>query len=569
MKLNRFYSIPERIDITFKNGLNIVCADITDKSTDKDTRNGVGKSTLLYLIDFCLLAELQERIKNSEEFQKYEFILEMQAEGKIYKIKRKIATPDTFLLAIDSEDWKEYSVEEYQKKFIELMFGLPIENNSALTYRTLMNYVKRDENTGFSKIFYHYSNWFKYLSDAVNLYLIGLNYTLSIQKEDLIKKKEIIGKTIFGLANDLEIKKIPNKATLKSEKLIIDDTVKNRAQLLQDFKVHEEYEEIEREANQVTKEIKEIQNNMFLTSKRIGEYADALSHQIEINFSELEELYNAMNVYLGESLKKRYEEISDFHKKLIENRNKYLQEEIQTLEKYRGSMKISLNNLEKKRIELMKILNTHGALSEYSLLIQRLDEDKEKAYTLKKYIDTYDEIAVYKKDKKEVTDSIEKNNIESEMMINQNEQLIKSIVLIFAEIYSSLVNVKGVLTIGIKEKHKVDDHLFEFEIEGEREGSPGIRKTKIFAYDLAILLHNINLKRKFPHFIMHDGIFSGVDSRPKKNALDYIISKSKNTNFQYILAINSDELPEEFNKEEFIVKKLTDTENGNLMGFKF
>jgi len=68
---------------------------------------------------------------------------------------------------------------------------------------------------------------------------------------------------------------------------------------------------------------------------------------------------------------------------------------------------------------------------------------------------------------------------------------------------------------------------------------------------------------------MHDGVFSGVDSRPKKNALTYINSKKESEAFQYLLAINSDELPEEFNKDEFIIKKLTDTEDGSLMGFKF
>lgn len=570
MMLRRFYSIPERIDITFKNGLNIVCADITEKSTDKDTRNGVGKSTLLHLIDFCLLAELNERIMASEPFQKYEFILEMQAkDNTYYKIKRKISEPAKFWMAINSDDYTECSVEEYLKKFKEIIFGLPAEEENALTYRTLMNYVKRNENTGFSKIFEHFPMWPKYLSNAVNLYLLGMNYKLPLQKEELIKKKEVIGKIIFGLEHDLEVKKIPNKATLKSEKVIIDNSISNRTQLLQEFKVHAEYEDVEREANLLTKQIKELQNRMFLTSKRMGEYNDALANQIEINYAEIEELYKSMQVYLGDALKKKYEEIAVFHKQLIENRNKYLQEEIQSLEKYRESMRTTLHNLEDKRVDLMKILNTHGALSEYTLLIQRLDEDKERSYQLKKYISTYEEINGYKKEKEDVTRELQQNNADSEAMINQNEQLIKNIVLLFAEIYSSLVSVTGVLTIGIKEKYKVDEHFFELDIKGEREGSPGIKKTKIIAYDLAVLFSTLNSERKFPQFIMHDGVFSGVDSRPKKNALTFINSKSEGNSFQYILALNSDELPEEFNKDEFIIKKLTDTEDGSLMGFKF
>jgi uncharacterized protein YydD (DUF2326 family) len=40
--------------VTFTTGLNVVLAERTDTSTQKDTRNGVGKSTLIDIIDFCL-----------------------------------------------------------------------------------------------------------------------------------------------------------------------------------------------------------------------------------------------------------------------------------------------------------------------------------------------------------------------------------------------------------------------------------------------------------------------------------------------------------------------------------
>ena len=76
MMLKKFYSDPERIDIEFHNGINIVCADKTKKSKDTDTRNGTGKSTLLYLIDYCFMAKPMEKILEREEFQKFTFTLE-------------------------------------------------------------------------------------------------------------------------------------------------------------------------------------------------------------------------------------------------------------------------------------------------------------------------------------------------------------------------------------------------------------------------------------------------------------------------------------------------------------
>jgi uncharacterized protein YydD (DUF2326 family) len=40
--------------VTFTTGLNVILAERSETSTEKDTRNGLGKSTLIEIIDFCL-----------------------------------------------------------------------------------------------------------------------------------------------------------------------------------------------------------------------------------------------------------------------------------------------------------------------------------------------------------------------------------------------------------------------------------------------------------------------------------------------------------------------------------
>ena len=239
MILRKFYSIPERVAIEFTNGLNIICADISEKSTDKDSMNGAGKSTVLNLIDFCLLAELDERIKGSEDFQKFTFVLECQdREDNYYKIKRSIRNPEKLYLAINDNDWEEMGLEECKKLFKEIFFSVPEDEENELTFRTLMNFVKRDEKIGFNRIFYHYPKWGVYLRNAVNLFLIGLNYKLPLEKQELIKEKEKIGKIIYGLDKNLKRKNVPNKATLKSKKALLKRQIKSRQEILNNFKVH-------------------------------------------------------------------------------------------------------------------------------------------------------------------------------------------------------------------------------------------------------------------------------------------------------------------------------------------
>lgn len=212
--LKKFYSDPERINIDFHNGINIICADKTEKSKDTDTRNGTGKSTLLYLIDYCFMAKLMDKITESEEFQKYTFTLEfVDNKNNTYKIRRSIKEPEKILIAVNSDDFEEKTIEDTIGLLRKIMFGLPEKEEDPLTFRTLMNAVKRDEEDGFSKkTFYQYCYWSKYLSDAVNLHLIGLDYRLAIEKENLIKTKNEVGKIIFGLVKDLEKKGLEKKA---------------------------------------------------------------------------------------------------------------------------------------------------------------------------------------------------------------------------------------------------------------------------------------------------------------------------------------------------------------------
>ena len=46
--------------VEFTTGLNIILADRKEDATRKDTRNGLGKSTLISIINFCLGARAEK-----------------------------------------------------------------------------------------------------------------------------------------------------------------------------------------------------------------------------------------------------------------------------------------------------------------------------------------------------------------------------------------------------------------------------------------------------------------------------------------------------------------------------
>ena len=58
-----FADNPNFKEVNFTKGLNIVLGSKSSDSDDKDTRNGVGKTLLIDIINFCLGAHIDKNSK--------------------------------------------------------------------------------------------------------------------------------------------------------------------------------------------------------------------------------------------------------------------------------------------------------------------------------------------------------------------------------------------------------------------------------------------------------------------------------------------------------------------------
>ena len=114
---------------------------------------------------------------------------------------------------------------------------------------------------------------------------------------------------------------------------------------------------------------------------------------------------------------------------------------------------------------------------------------------------------------------------------------------------------------------------FQVLIQGQK--SKGINNMQIFCFDMMLI--KICIERGLsPGFLIHDShIFDGVDERQIAKALEIGANLSKDLGFQYIVTMNSDDIPKElpkgFNLQNYILPvRLTDaTENGGLFGKRF
>lgn len=562
----------------FKSGLNLVVSDTTLSSTKKDTRNSTGKSSLIDILHFCLGANVDANSTLSKkELQDYSFSIDLDILGEQYTISRSISDPSKIQISGNvaklgfanskDKDQVSTSVPDFRTLMGKMMFGLPKKETAYTpTFRALISYfVRRLSRGGSHNPFENFVKQPTWDMQVNNAYLLGLNWE-DAERFQKLKDKE---KRLENLKEIIREKIIPEMSEdigkLESEKVRLDESVSELKNRITNFKVHENYKEIELEANTLTEKIHRITDLNFELRRSISLYLNSLEAESAPETEYLEMLYQEAKITLPEIVKKNLNDARTFHSSLISNRKTFLTHEIKKLESIISENDANIKMLSEKRAEKMGILRTHGALSEYTLLTEQYSSMLSKATTLSQKID---ELKRFNQGKNAV--KAEKVQLENRAL--ENHQEIKEIwqdeIKLFNTYSMKLYESPGDLIININQTG------FKFDIRILRGEGQGFGKMKIFCYDL--VLGTLWTKREFsPGFIVHDSsIFDGVDGRQVAHALELASELSSKEGFQYICCMNSDAIPKAelspgFSIDEFIRLRLDDTESGALFGFRF
>ena len=121
----------------------------------------------------------------------------------------------------------------------------------------------------------------------------------------------------------------------------------------------------------------------------------------------------------------------------------------------------------------------------------------------------------------------------------------------------------------------VNETGFKFDVHIHRSTSGGVENMKVFLYDLT-LAQLWSERPQSPGFLVHDSvIFDGVDERQRSLALQLAARACKAFDFQYICTMNSDAVPwaefgKDFDFNELVRLRLSDEdEKSSLTGIRF
>ncbi|MBM4305409.1 MAG: DUF2326 domain-containing protein [Deltaproteobacteria bacterium] len=573
---------PSFKNIKFEPGFNVILAERTKESTKKDSRNGLGKSTLIEIIHFCLGGNKGETLKKAE-LKDWSFTLDLDLGNKRYSITRNTLKEGKIVIDGDCSGWpvkpetdkntgeQVLSIREWTKVLGVLMFDLQYsypDLKYAPTFRSLISYfIRRDgKQGGFLNPFQQYKAQKEWDKQVNNAFLLDLGWEYASKWQILKDRVNVIDQIKQEAKSGILSNLMGTIGELDALKIRLQDQITREGQQLRDFKVHPQYKNIETEANQLTFKIHELANMNIMDRNLIEHYEANLREEAEAKPEAVTKMYEEAKIHFPNALAKRIDDVLSFHKQVVINRKEFLNSEMERIKQNIAEREQQISSLSYARVELMRVLEKHGALEEYTelqnkqqRLVAELNELNIRIENLRKF----------EQGKNAIT--VEKVTLKQQASTDLDERRGKKelATLLFNSNSKALYDAPGILSIDISETG------FKFNVSIKRSGSHGIGNMEIFCYDL-MLAQIWAQKAKSPIFLIHDSIiFADVDERQTAMALELAEKESKERRLQYICTLNSDTLPtkdfsKDFKLEQYVRMRLTDaTEDGGLLGQRF
>lgn len=522
--------------VEFKNetGLNFIVAsqkEVESSHNTGKTYNGVGKSLIIALIDFCLGSSVKSDLE--AKLPGWEFTLKFKIDGKLHSSTRRVNEQSIIVF-----DNKKIKSSQFTTIMGTLVFDIP-DNIKFLSFRNLISFFLRPNRKSYASYDNPKSLNQQYQILVLNSFLLGLDVSLVQAKYDLKQAKDKINDMLKALKKDTTLQDyFLGKKNASLEVKEIDLKIKKLKRDLESFNIAADYYDIKNEADDIKNQLDVYQNQAVIFKKQISNIEESLELKANITLSTMQKVYEDAKVVFKEDALKTFEELQKFYDFISSSRISRLLRQKNHINSSLKEIEINIDGLKRDFNSKLQFLNTHQSLDVYTQVVHQLAELQNERENIEKFRELR---KTYTDNKKNIEDELRKLEIQTENYLVQMKDEIDKATDLFREIAKKIYPNA---TSGIVMESNEGDNQLRFKIQAQlhSDASDGISNVKIFCYDLTLLFlehcHKIG-------FIFHDSrLISDIDPRQSAQMFRILNSFFTDSNKQYILSLNQNQLEE-------------------------
>jgi len=545
-------------DIRFHAGLNLI-VDETPVRSGKETGNNVGKTTVLKLVDFCLGADAKEIYSDTENKRsEYKLVKEFLMANKVLvslvlkddllqKESREVLIERNFLThkdKIQRINGSSLTGDELEETLTDILF--PGHNGKKPTFRQIIAHNIRYKDISINntlKNLDHYTRDDEY--ETLYLFLFGCDFEQGDTKQELRSQIRIEEKFKERLESEQTKSAYETALAVLQSEIEELERKKSALNLNPDFEADlDKLNKIKYKINLTSSEIGrlELRKDLILEAQ-----TEMQAGQSAIDLKQLEQIYRQATSLVS-GIQKTFQELYEFHNRMVESKISFITKDLPKLDEQLTAKSEYLKRLLAEETQLSAVIVQGDSFDVLEQLIGELNARFQKKGD---YENTVRQLSDVDSKLAELNEALA--SIDNKLFSDEFELKIKSQINKFNRHFSSV----SYELYGEKYALKVDTkvvkgrRLYEFTAFNLNFSS-GKKQGEISCFDIAYTLFADEENIPCLHFLLND-----KKELMHGNQLLKIANLVNVRGIQFVASILKDKLPEELNKDAYVILKLS------------
>jgi len=568
MQLSLIYSnVPEIFSrVSFNHGqradrINVILGEVKNPKDKKTDSHNLGKTTLLHLIDFMMLKGLSTEHflqKNRELFVEFVFYLEIALnDGGYATIRRSVATPGRValtrheecgqnLIGLSDDGWlhPDLPVDEavvLLDAWLDLRILKPFDYRKAITYFLRSQGDWSDE----LQLQKFQSGRDLYWKPFV-AHLFGFKEGPVVRKYELDDAISKLREKQAEQQSEVQFKE-DELPKLTAELAVLQQQVEELEGLVDAFRFDAEERRIMQElVEDVEQQVATLNQQIYDMRYDLRQIDNSLEHKDKFDLKAIETIFKEAQLYFPGQLKKQYEDLVGFKRRITQERHTALRRRRKELLQSLAEAEARRMALDLQREQQLRILRSTDTFEKFKSLQKDLARQRAQLVYLEAQRNKLENVAETARQVREAERERGRIVDEIKTMIARPTAIYERFTRVFNEYCQRVLNHEGMFFFFVNSNNNLD-----YKISLGLAGHSGVassqgdgtsyKKLICALFDLAIL--KVYEDTPFFHFVYHDGMLEALDNRKKLAFLNVVREQVSARKTQYIMTVISSDLP--------------------------